>query len=136
MFRIVNCVVMDALNELCELICENPVRFSDKLAWICARCPTSELFLGQFPRVTRSQLDAVIAVALFVPKCPNYDECKAKVAVFEFFRSIPVSFRSSFWPQSSSVTAVGVFYTDFLGYVIMFVKRVKHRMRLVVRLRE
>ncbi|KAK1358712.1 1-phosphatidylinositol 4-kinase [Heracleum sosnowskyi] len=108
---------MEALRELCELICENPVRFSDKLEWICGRCPTSDVYLGQCPRVTRSQLDAVLAVALFVSKCPNYDECKTKLAVFEFLRAIPVSFSWSFWPQSFSVMAVGCYYADFLGYV-------------------
>ncbi|XP_074333514.1 phosphatidylinositol 4-kinase alpha 1 isoform X1 [Apium graveolens] len=105
---------MDSLIELCDLISQNPVKFSDKLSWICGRCPT---FDGQLLKVTRSQLNAVLAVAVFLSKCPNYQESRPKLLVIEFIKSIPLSFNSSFWPQSYNVAAVTSFYSDFLSYV-------------------
>lgn len=110
---------MEALIELCDLISQNPVQFADKLAWICGRCPPSDAFLGQSqsPRVTRSQLNAVLAVALFLSKCRNYTESRPKEIVVEFLRSISVSFNSSFWPQSFNAAAVSSFYNDFLNYI-------------------
>ncbi|KAL1833745.1 phosphatidylinositol 4-kinase alpha 1 isoform X1 [Daucus carota subsp. sativus] len=108
---------MEALIELCDLISHNPVKFADKLAWICGRCPPPDAFRGQSPRVTRSQLNAVLALALFLSKCPNHQDSRPRLLVVEFLKSITVSFNLSFWPQSFNAVAVGSFYNDFLSYV-------------------
>ncbi|GAA0144332.1 hypothetical protein LIER_35908 [Lithospermum erythrorhizon] len=56
---------MEALMELCDLIVENAVEFGEKLSWMCGRCPPPEIQLG---RVTRSQLNAILAVSRFLSK--------------------------------------------------------------------
>ncbi|GLT98070.1 hypothetical protein SLE2022_155940 [Rubroshorea leprosula] len=108
---------MEALVELCDLIAKNPKQFADKLAWICGRCPQPESLLVGSPRVSRSQLNAVLAVARFLSKCPDYTDNRVKSVVLEFLRAVPSSFRRSFWPQSYGVEAIALFYVDFLVYV-------------------
>lgn len=108
---------MEALYELCDLISQNPVKFADKLSWICSRCPPSDTLSAQSPRVTRSQLNALLAVALFLSKSPNHQVSRPKLILVEFLRSIPFSFYSSFWPQSYNAVAVSSFYIDFLSYL-------------------
>ncbi|GLT58161.1 hypothetical protein SLA2020_310800 [Shorea laevis] len=108
---------MEALVELCDLIAKNPNQFADKLAWICGSCPQPESLLVGSPRVSRSQLNAVLAVARFLSKCPDSTDNRVKSVVLEFLRAVPLSFRQSFWPQSYGIEAIAAFYVDFLGYV-------------------
>ncbi|KAJ8767237.1 hypothetical protein K2173_013634 [Erythroxylum novogranatense] len=108
---------MDALIELCDLVARNPEQFAEKLAWMCNRCPQPEMLLGGSPRVSRSQLNAVLAVARFVSKCPDCVEPRPKSLVIEFLRSVPLSFEQSFWPQSYNAVSIASFFVDFLGYV-------------------
>lgn len=108
---------MEALIELCDLIAENPVQFSEKLSWICGRCPPPESLLEGSPRVSRSQLNAVLAVARFLSRCQGSADLRPKSVVIEFLRFIPASFNQSFWPQSFGNDAIASFFADFLGYV-------------------
>lgn len=110
-------VAMEALIELCDLIAQNPAQFSEKLAWICGRCPPPESLGAGSPRVSRSQLNAVLAVARFLSKCPDSADLRPKAVVVEFLRSIPASFGQSFWPQAFGTEAIALFFSDFLGYV-------------------
>ncbi|KAM7474977.1 hypothetical protein LguiB_022220 [Lonicera macranthoides] len=108
---------MEALIELCDLIADNPDQFNDKLTWICGRCPTPETLNSSSPRVSRSQLHAVIAIARFLSKCPNYEDDRPRTVVLEILRSIPSSFNQSYWPPSFGNGFIVSFYGDFLGYV-------------------
>lgn len=103
--------------ELCDLIAEHPAQFSEKLSWICGRCPPPDSLLGGSPRVTRSQLNAVLAVARFLSKCSDSSDLRPKSAVIEFLRSVPSSFDRSFWPQSFGTDLITAFFVDFMGYV-------------------
>ncbi|KAL1309165.1 hypothetical protein HN51_051848 [Arachis hypogaea] len=108
---------MEALIELCDLIAQNPVQFSDKLSWICDKCPPPDYLSTGSPRVSRSHLNAVLAVARFLSKCPNCSDLRPKSVTLEFLRSISCSFTQSFWPQPFSQDAVASFYLDFIAYV-------------------
>ncbi|KAK9176974.1 hypothetical protein WN944_028993 [Citrus x changshan-huyou] len=109
---------MEALFELCDLIAQNPKQFSEKLAWICNRCPQPELLLSGSPRVSRSHLNAVLAVARFLSKCGDSADSRPKSVILEFIRAIPSSFNLSFWPQAFSTSdSISSFFTEFLGYV-------------------
>ncbi|WCJ33866.1 Phosphatidylinositol 3- and 4-kinase family protein [Euphorbia peplus] len=108
---------MEALTELCDLIAQNPDQFSEKITWICNRCPSPESMFAGSPRVSRSQLNAVLAVARFVSKCCDYDDHRPEDIVVEFLRAIPSSLTESFWPQSYNVESISIFFVDFLGYV-------------------
>lgn len=108
---------MKALIELCDLIAQNPKQFSDRLAWICNRCSQLDLLLSGSPCVSRSHLNAVLAVARFLSKCSEEPLPRAKSLVLDFFRAIPSSFHRSFWPQAFSNSILS-FFTDFLGYVL------------------
>lgn len=108
---------MEALAELCDIIAQNPSQFSEKLSWICGRCPQPELLNGEFPRVSRTQLNAVLAVSRIISRSPDSVDNWAKSVVIEFLRAVPASFRTSFWPQSFSVDSITSFFTDFLMYV-------------------
>ncbi|KAH9696023.1 phosphatidylinositol 4-kinase alpha 1 [Citrus sinensis] len=109
---------MEALFELCDLIAQNPKQFSEKLAWICNRCPQPELLLSGSPRVSRSHLNAVLAVARFLSKCGDSADSRPKSVILEFIRAIPSSFNRSFWPQAFSTSdSISSFFTEFLGYV-------------------
>ncbi|CAM8920616.1 unnamed protein product [Rhodiola kirilowii] len=108
---------MDALIELCDLIAQNPTQFGEKLAWICSRCPTFDTLLSGSPMVTRSQLNAVLAVARYLSKCPTSADNRTKLVVIEFLRSVPASFSQNFWPPSYGLDSISLFYHDFLGYV-------------------
>ncbi|GAV80522.1 PI3_PI4_kinase domain-containing protein/PI3Ka domain-containing protein [Cephalotus follicularis] len=111
---------MESMNELVDMIAQNPGQFGDKLAWICNRCPQPESLLAGSPRVTRSHLNAVLAVARFLAKSPDSSSSdnRAKSVILEFLRAIPSSFNASFWPQSfNTESAISSFYTDFLGHV-------------------
>lgn len=109
-------VAMEALIELCDLIAQNPALFSEKLSWICSRCPPSEVFLAGSPAISRSQLNAVLAVARLLSKCPDSVGLRPKSVVIEFIRSIPLSFNLSFWPQSYGNDAIASFYAEFMNY--------------------
>ncbi|XP_010255687.1 PREDICTED: phosphatidylinositol 4-kinase alpha 1-like isoform X2 [Nelumbo nucifera] len=109
---------MEALIELCDLISQNPAQFAGKLSWICSRCPPPGSLLAGSHRITRSQLNAVLAVARFLSKCSYEFDLRPKSVVIEFLRSIPDSFRQSFWPQSFGIEPISVFYSDFLGYIV------------------
>lgn len=109
---------MEALTELCDLIAKNPTQFKEKLAWICGRCPSYESPSSGSPRISRSQLNAVLAVARFLSQCPNLPDNRPQDVVVEFLRSIPSSFRPSFWPQSFGNDSISAFYSDFLRYVV------------------
>lgn len=108
---------MEALIELCDLIALNPLQFPDKLSWICDKCPPPEYLSAGSPRVSRSQLNAVIAVARFISKCSDSPDLRPKSVVIEFLRSIPFSFTQSFWPHPFSADFVASFFLDFIGYV-------------------
>ncbi|XP_010272166.1 PREDICTED: phosphatidylinositol 4-kinase alpha 1-like isoform X2 [Nelumbo nucifera] len=109
---------MEALIELCDIIAQNPALFTEKLSWICSRCPPpGSLQVGSY-RVTRPQLNAILAVARFLSKCNYQADSRPKLVVIEFIRSIPASFKHSFWPQSFPIEAISTFYSDFLGYIV------------------
>ncbi|PIA62368.1 hypothetical protein AQUCO_00200400v1 [Aquilegia coerulea] len=109
---------MKALIELCDLIAENPVQLADKLAWICSRCPSSGSLINGSPKITPSQLNAVLVIARFLSNCPNYTDSRPKSVILEFLQSIPASFSPSFWPQSYGIESISTFFSDFLGYVV------------------
>lgn len=108
---------MEALIELCDLIAQNPSQFSDKLSWICDKCPPPEYLSAGSPRVSRSQLNAVLAVARFLSKCPDSTDLRPKSVALEFLRSIPFSFTQSFWPHPFNPDSVASFFLDFIGYL-------------------
>ncbi|XP_042500732.1 phosphatidylinositol 4-kinase alpha 1-like [Macadamia integrifolia] len=108
---------MEALTELCDLISQNPSQFTDKLEWICGRCPPAGSLSVGSHRLTRLHLNAVLAVARFISKCPNHTETRPRLRVIEFLQSIQGSFRQSFWPQSFGIDSISDFYSNFLGYV-------------------
>ncbi|XWS39824.1 hypothetical protein CRYUN_Cryun18bG0087700 [Craigia yunnanensis] len=108
---------MESMIELCDIIAKNPEQFGDKLTWICSRCPQPESLLGGSPRVSRSQLNAVLAVARFLSKCPHSTDNRSKSVILEFIRAIPASFRRSFWPQSYNSDSIASFFVDLLKYV-------------------
>ncbi|KOM42251.1 hypothetical protein LR48_Vigan04g244900 [Vigna angularis] len=108
---------MEALIELCDLIAKNPSQFSDKLSWICGKCPPPEYLTAGSPRVSRSQLNAVLAVSRFLSKCPDSADLRPKSVVVEFLRSVPNSFTQSFWPHPFNADSVTSFFVDFTGYV-------------------
>ncbi|KAK4742302.1 hypothetical protein SAY87_000303 [Trapa incisa] len=108
---------MQSLIELCDLIARNPEQFSDKLAWLCSRCPQSDSFGGGSPRVSHSQLNAILAVTRFLSKSDSASDHSPNSAVLDFLRLIPSSFRRSFWPQSFRNETIGAFFMDFIGYL-------------------
>ncbi|XP_039047721.1 phosphatidylinositol 4-kinase alpha 1-like isoform X2 [Hibiscus syriacus] len=108
---------MESMIELCDIIAKNPEKFSDKIAWICGRCPPLELLLSGSPRVSRSHLNAVLVVARLLSKCPNCTDNRPRSVMLEFIRVIPASFHRSFWPQSYNDDSIVSFFADFLKYV-------------------
>ncbi|KAL0356730.1 UNVERIFIED_CONTAM: Phosphatidylinositol 4-kinase alpha 1, partial [Sesamum calycinum] len=108
---------MESLVELCDLISQNPSQFPEKIAWICSRCPPAESLLSGSPRVSRSQLHAILTVARLLSKCPNSDHETPKSLVLAFYRSIPSLFNPKFWPQAFSSEAISSFFNDFLSYM-------------------
>ncbi|PHT33066.1 Phosphatidylinositol 4-kinase alpha 1 [Capsicum baccatum] len=109
---------MESLIELCDLIAQNPGQFGEKLAWICGRCPPVDLpVLAGSPKVSRSQLNAILAVARFVSKCPNHSDEFPKSLLVAFYGSIPSSFNPNFWPQSFTNDSIVSFFGDFLKYI-------------------
>ncbi|KAD4179153.1 hypothetical protein E3N88_27744 [Mikania micrantha] len=108
---------MEALTELCDLIAQNPSQFSDKIAWICNRCPPSESLLSGSPRISRPQLNAILVTARFISKCVNYSDLRPRSIILEFIQAIPTSFDQSFWPNAFGNTSIASFYSEFLGYV-------------------
>ncbi|CAL5377227.1 unnamed protein product [Camellia sinensis] len=108
---------MEPLIELCDLIAQKPDQFADKLTWMCGRCIQPESLLAGSPRVSRAQLNALVALARFLSKCPNHTDQRPEYVVSEFLRSIPASFNQSFWPQSFGTDSIASFYADFLAYV-------------------
>ncbi|GAB2267297.1 Phosphatidylinositol 4-kinase alpha 1 [Dionaea muscipula] len=109
---------MEALTELCDLIAKNPTQFSEKVTWICNRCPSPESLSSGSPRVSRSQLNAVLSVARLVSRCPNSADQRPQTAVLDFLQSIAASFNKSFWPQSFGTDAISSFYSDLFRYVL------------------
>ncbi|KAF7810902.1 phosphatidylinositol 4-kinase alpha 1 [Senna tora] len=108
---------MEALIELCDLIAQKPAQFSEKLSWICSKCPPADTLSSGSPRVSRSQLNAILAVARFLSKCPDCSDLRPKSVIVEFLRSIPHSFNQSYWPTSFNGDSIASFFVDFLGYV-------------------
>lgn len=109
---------MEALTEMCDLISKNPNQYTAKIAWICKRCPPPESLLSGSSRISRFQLNAVLATARFISQCPNYDDPTPRKTVLEFIRSIPSSFTESFWPKSFGNASIASFYNELLGYVV------------------
>ncbi|KAK4284694.1 hypothetical protein QN277_001489 [Acacia crassicarpa] len=109
---------MEALIELCDLIAQNPAQFSDKLSWICGKCPPLGSLSAGSPRVSRSQLNAILVVARFLSKCSDCSDLRPKSLVLEFLRSIPYSFDQSFWPQSFNGNSIASFFVNFLSYMV------------------
>ena len=108
---------MESLIELCDLISQNPAQFADKLTWLCNRCPPPEALLAGSPRVSHSQLNAILAISRFLSKTVDHTDNRPKSLILTFFRSIPTSFHPSFWPQSFPNDSIASFFTDFLAYV-------------------
>ncbi|KAG2703476.1 hypothetical protein I3843_06G130700 [Carya illinoinensis] len=108
---------MEALKELCDLVAQNPTLFSDKLEWLCNRCPQPDSLFAGSPRVSRSQLNAVLAVSRFLSKCSDFSDPRPKSVILGFLRSVPFSFAGSFWPQSFTTDSIASFFSDFLSYV-------------------
>ncbi|CAI9769189.1 unnamed protein product [Fraxinus pennsylvanica] len=108
---------MESLLELCDLIAKNPTQFSEKIVWICNRCPQPDSMLIGSPRVSKSQLNAIVTVARFLSKCPNSELETPKSIFLAFYRSIPASFDVAFWPQSFSNESISNFFSNFLNYV-------------------
>ncbi|KAL9238192.1 hypothetical protein vseg_012653 [Gypsophila vaccaria] len=108
---------MEALSELCDLIARKPAQFSEKLSWICGHCPSPEFYSGGSPRISRSQLNSLVCVSRFLSLCPSPPDHRPRDVVFDFLRSVSVSFSPSFWPQSFHTDAISTFYGDLLGYV-------------------
>lgn len=116
-FRFLDLIEMEALIELCDLIAQNPAQFAEKLSWICGKCPPPDSLSSGSLRVSRTQVNAILAVARFLSKCPNCSDLRPKYVVIEFLRSIPHSLNQSFWPQSFNGDSIASFFVDFLGYV-------------------
>ncbi|KAJ4973006.1 hypothetical protein NE237_006180 [Protea cynaroides] len=108
---------MEALTELSDLISQNPSQFAEKLEWICSRCPPEGSLSSGSHRLTRLHLNAVLAVARFISKCPNHTDDGPRSQVVLFLQSIQASFRESFWPQSFGIDSIYAFYSDYLSYV-------------------
>ncbi|KAK8562791.1 hypothetical protein V6N13_018648 [Hibiscus sabdariffa] len=108
---------MDPMIELCDIIAKRPDQFRDKLAWICGRSPQLENLQNDSPRASRSQLNAVIAVARFLSKCPHSKDDRPISVLLEFIRAVPSTLRRSFWPQSYKFESIASFYVEFLKYV-------------------
>ncbi|VFQ72155.1 unnamed protein product [Cuscuta campestris] len=108
---------MESLIELCDLVAENPTQFENKLVWICSRCPSAKALLVGSPCVSRSQLNAVLALTRFLSRCSHCEDERPKSLAVAFYRTIPSSFTSSFWPPSFRIDAISSFYDDFLGYL-------------------
>ncbi|XP_058075440.1 phosphatidylinositol 4-kinase alpha 1 isoform X2 [Magnolia sinica] len=117
---------MEALVELCDLIAQNPSLFSEKLSWICTRCPPPSA--ASHPntlqtRLTRSHLNAILATARFLSKCSNQPSDKTPSrsphsAILDFLRSVQSSsFHPSFWPPSFPLDSISSFFSDLFGYV-------------------
>ncbi|KAG2304894.1 hypothetical protein Bca52824_033545 [Brassica carinata] len=102
---------MEALTEICEIIEENPINFSENLVWICRQCP------HESARVSRNHLNAVLAVARIISRNVDTSENHGKLAVLDFLQAVPNSFRRSFWPCSFTLESISDFYRTFLGYV-------------------
>ncbi|KAL3597325.1 hypothetical protein D5086_008962 [Populus alba] len=108
---------MESLIELCDLISQNPAQFADKLTWLCNRCPQPEVLLAGSPRVSHSQINAILAISRFLSKTLDHTDNLPKSLILTFYRSIPISFHPSFWPQSFPNDSIASFFTDFLAYV-------------------
>ncbi|CAH8301812.1 unnamed protein product [Eruca vesicaria subsp. sativa] len=103
---------MEALTEICEIIEENPIKFSENLFWICRQCPHESS-----SSVSRSHLNAVLAVARIISRNVDTSENHGQLAVLDFLQAVPKSFRRSFWPCSFTLDSISDFYCSFLGYV-------------------
>ncbi|WZY96960.1 hypothetical protein YC2023_069289 [Brassica napus] len=100
-----------ALTDICEIIEENPINFSENLVWICRQCP------HESASVSRSHLNALLAVARIISRNVDTSENHGKLAVLDFLHAVPSSFRRSFWPCSFTLESITEFYCAFLGYV-------------------
>ncbi|EOA36778.1 hypothetical protein CARUB_v10008074mg [Capsella rubella] len=108
---------MEALNELCDIIEQNPKQFLDKLLWICQQCPQPNLLRAESPRVSQSHLNAVLSVARILSRNLDTAQNHAKFVVLDFLRALRSSFHRSFWPYSYTLESISAFYCGFLGYV-------------------
>ncbi|CAK9173248.1 unnamed protein product [Ilex paraguariensis] len=79
-----HCKAMESLIELCDLIAQDPSQFADKLAWICGQCPPIDSVRAGSLRVSRSQLNAVLATARFLSKCSSFDDMRPKPGFLGF----------------------------------------------------
>ncbi|XP_072972382.1 phosphatidylinositol 4-kinase alpha 1 [Typha angustifolia] len=88
---------MEALTELCDLIAQNPDLLSDKMAWICSRCPPPSS-----SSASRSQLHSLLALARLLSLFPLPSSSPSFASpLLDFLRFFsPSALHSSFWPQS------------------------------------
>uniref|UniRef100_A0A0D6QSE9 1-phosphatidylinositol 4-kinase n=1 Tax=Araucaria cunninghamii TaxID=56994 RepID=A0A0D6QSE9_ARACU len=110
---------MDALTELCDVMAENAEIAGAKIGWIFSRCPPPGYFKVSQPRVTISQLNALLALARFLAQTkslPNAGPDLAK-AVLEFLEAVPLSFEQDFWPKNFGTESAATFYRDFMKYL-------------------
>ncbi|XP_010479560.1 PREDICTED: phosphatidylinositol 4-kinase alpha 1-like [Camelina sativa] len=108
---------MEALNELCDIIEQNPKQFLDKLPWICQQCPQPKQLRAESPRVSQSHLNAVLSVTRILSRNLDTSQNDAKFVVLDFLQVLRSSFRRSFWPYSYTLESISAFYFSFLGYV-------------------
>ncbi|XP_074313304.1 phosphatidylinositol 4-kinase alpha 1 [Silene latifolia] len=108
---------MESLTKLCDVIAEKPLQFTDKLAWICSRCPSPEFLATGSPRITRTHLNSILAISRFLSLCSSPPDSRPKDVVIDFLRSVTTSFQPSFWPQSFPRDGIATFFAEFLGYV-------------------
>lgn len=107
----------EAWTELCEIIEENPNKLSEKVGWICRQCPQPNLLYAESARLSRSHLNAVLAVARIISRNVDTTENHGKFVVLGFLQAMPKSFHRSFWPESFALESISAFYCSFLGYL-------------------
>ncbi|KAJ4791345.1 Phosphatidylinositol 4-kinase [Rhynchospora pubera] len=99
---------MDPLTHLCDLISQNPDLLSDKLSWLCSRCPS----VPSSPRLTSSQLNCLLSLARLLSlrafPAPHF------TPLLNFLRNPPLT--SSSFPASISPS-------NYLSSLLQFTTR-------------
>ncbi|KAL4194748.1 hypothetical protein AMTRI_Chr05g70010 [Amborella trichopoda] len=108
---------MEALVELCDLVAQNPDLHAEKLRWICSRCPNINTNNNSPTPLTRSHLNAILATARFLSKCPKFVDKRPEATILDFLQSLPASFDPLVWPKSFSAESISCFFSDLLLYV-------------------
>ncbi|KAK1314225.1 Phosphatidylinositol 4-kinase alpha [Acorus calamus] len=104
---------MDPLVELVDLIVQDPSQkhLSEKLTWICSRCPSSA---SPSAPLTHSHLKSILAVSRFLSKSPEpSDRALSSLSSF-LLLLLPSSFLRPLWPLSFPLPS---FFSDLLRYL-------------------